>query len=604
MNDPCGPMYDPTRDEYHIFYQAFPQHTQFGNTSWGHAKSKDLVYWTDVGGWENKGFLAIEPSNYSVPSYDWLGAFSGGAYAVNLKGEADGNLTLMYSGDVLLPDNWQRPYELGPPYATETQNIATSSDGGQTWQKWEGNPRLNGQPGGWNVTGLRDPVFAPNAKLDKILGHNSSKWYLVMGSGIRDVGPRIPLFSADSHDLTNWTFEGALWEPAINTSFGGDRTKTGNYGANFELAGFYDEVEKVENGGDGETTHWIVSFGAEGYADEWHPLAHWSLFVLGDVHPRGNGSAEFETKASGVLDWGNSYAMNAFHDTKHDRRVLWGWSDEDLNNTAAVVQQGYQGSLGLPRELYIKKFHGVHAPIKNVVKGPEIWQNSSQNGTYSVVTVAQRPLPEVVNAIEGEKHCLVSRSEIVTRRQDLPQVNSSHFHLQTTIGKAPSTGKDDFLGVQLRASPNQGEYTEVRYYAFNSSVVLDRTHSTLLAASHPDIGTATFVGHFEPFTYANGTENIVMDFFVDGSLLEIFINDRFAMTSRIYPSRADALGAALVVKGEAQIENVSLWEMEANVWPERPLNASSPMMFDPYYETHITFENPYLPTGYELYVGY
>jgi hypothetical protein len=26
MNDPCGPMYDPTRDIYHIFYQWHPQH--------------------------------------------------------------------------------------------------------------------------------------------------------------------------------------------------------------------------------------------------------------------------------------------------------------------------------------------------------------------------------------------------------------------------------------------------------------------------------------------------------------------------------------------------------------------------------------------------
>lgn len=26
LNDPCAPMYDPTRDEYHIFYQFHPNH--------------------------------------------------------------------------------------------------------------------------------------------------------------------------------------------------------------------------------------------------------------------------------------------------------------------------------------------------------------------------------------------------------------------------------------------------------------------------------------------------------------------------------------------------------------------------------------------------
>lgn len=69
MNDPCGPMYDPERDLFHIFYQAHPMHVGFGNTSWGHAVSKDMVDWTDVNGWENKSFVAIEPSPFY--SYDW-----------------------------------------------------------------------------------------------------------------------------------------------------------------------------------------------------------------------------------------------------------------------------------------------------------------------------------------------------------------------------------------------------------------------------------------------------------------------------------------------------------------------------------------------------
>lgn len=41
-----------------------------------------------------------------------------------------------------------------------------------------------------------------------------------------------------------------------------------------------------------------------------------------------------------------------------------------------------------------------------------------------------------------------------------------------------------------------------------------------------------------------------------------------------------------------------------NVWPNRPLNASSPLVFDPYYETHLTFPNPYVDEGYPIYDGY
>jgi len=47
MNDPCGPMYDPVQDLYHIFYQWHPQHINWGNISWGYATSKDLITWED-----------------------------------------------------------------------------------------------------------------------------------------------------------------------------------------------------------------------------------------------------------------------------------------------------------------------------------------------------------------------------------------------------------------------------------------------------------------------------------------------------------------------------------------------------------------------------
>lgn len=114
-------------------------------------------------------------------------------------------------------------------------------------------------------------------------------------------------------------------------------------------------------------------------------------------------------------------------------------------------------------------------------------------------------------------------------------------------------------------------------------------------------------GHFEPYRAArsNQTEPIVFDIFVDGSLLEIFINDRFALTTRIYPSRADALGISLFSNGgPTQFENVTVYDDMVDVWPDRPMNSSSPLHYDPYYETHVTFPNQYVPEGTELYAGW
>ena len=70
--------------------------------------------------------------------------------------------------------------------------------------------------------------------MDALLGQSAPHYYAVFGSGIKGVGPRIPLYSAPASDLTKWTFLGALWEPAYNTSLG-TVLETGSYGFNFEV---------------------------------------------------------------------------------------------------------------------------------------------------------------------------------------------------------------------------------------------------------------------------------------------------------------------------------------------------------------------------------
>ena len=46
MNDPNGLLY--YGGQYHLYFQYNPSGNQWGNISWGHAVSKDLVHWKEL----------------------------------------------------------------------------------------------------------------------------------------------------------------------------------------------------------------------------------------------------------------------------------------------------------------------------------------------------------------------------------------------------------------------------------------------------------------------------------------------------------------------------------------------------------------------------
>lgn len=518
--------------------------------------------------------MALGPAGNGT--YNGLGIFSGTGQPVNLSGEVDGTLLVFYTSVSKLPTSWSIPYQNG----TESQSLALSHDGGKTWEEYANNPVITGPPGGWNITGFRDPFFEPFPALDAVLGQAEPHYYAVFGSGIKGVGPRIPLWSAPMSDLTNWTFLGALWEPADNTSLG-SVLATGSYGYNFEVSGFFSLPDEDDH------LHYFVNMGTEGGNVSFHESSHWALWNEGHVTRRANGSAQFIPISGGAGDWGLLYALTSFNDTKNNRRVQYGWAPEDLvadDGLFSATQQGFQGAFSLARELFVHTVKGLANTGGHLGELGNSYVTQSLDGSFMAQTLGVKPLEDVVTGLRNgsTQHSWPGKTYNATTT--LMANASSHMEVSATVRSA--TGA---CGICVGISPDMSEYTLIYYEPSNNTVVVDRTHSSLING----FNNATVTGYFYPYSMLQESgiatqEELVWDIFLDGSLLEVYLNNRFALTTRIYPSKTASTGMGVYVGNgaSATFESVNMWAELANAFPERPLNSSSQLVHDTISQTN------------------
>ncbi|MGW0710542.1 GH32 C-terminal domain-containing protein [Streptomyces sp. NPDC002643] len=119
MNDPNGLVY--YEGEYHLFYQYNPNGDSWGDMSWGHAVSRDLVHWEELP-------LALSHDDEEM-------VFSGGA--VVDWGNTTGFGTQENPPMVAV---YTSAYKNG---GEQAQSLAYSTDRGRTWTKYQGNPVID-----------------------------------------------------------------------------------------------------------------------------------------------------------------------------------------------------------------------------------------------------------------------------------------------------------------------------------------------------------------------------------------------------------------------------------------------------------------------------
>lgn len=133
LNDPNGLYY--YNGTWHISFQHNPFGTDWGNIHWGHAYGNDLYHWTETDD-------ILKPDSWGVP-------FSGCAIV-----DHDNVLGLQSGSDPTIAAFYTAAGENGYMSRNRlySQCLAYSTDGGWTWQRYEGNPVLP-----FFTTNTRDP---------------------------------------------------------------------------------------------------------------------------------------------------------------------------------------------------------------------------------------------------------------------------------------------------------------------------------------------------------------------------------------------------------------------------------------------------------------
>ncbi|OJD11866.1 hypothetical protein AJ78_07453 [Emergomyces pasteurianus Ep9510] len=546
MNDPCAPGYDSHSRKYHLFYQWNPHDCDWGNISWGHAVSDNLITWS---------YTAMEPLLKPDAFYDKKGIFTGCFHPTGIHGEPD-QLTVFYTSVCHLPVHWSISNMRG----AEGLSVATSKNGGSTWEKLIDNPILKEEPDGFDVTGFRDPALAEWPEMDELRGEKAL--YGLISGGIQGAGPNVFLYAIDPTDLRRWRYLGTLFESIKNSKI--SRRWSGDYGLNFECSNFM----ALQSGS--VSRDFLITGTEGGTQRDWikyspgspERTVRWCVWLSGSLTKQDD-EIKLNSQFGGILDHGVFYAANSFYDPVTEQRILWGWIPEEDVTLDYCRAKGWNGSLALPREVFLLVIPNVTralaTPLSEITS---VAQHRESDGSLSLHTLGIRPLA-ALNSLRRKSLASLHNISLPSALSTIHStaIRSTQWELSATIS---ITSACEQVGFHLRHNPGFSTKTTVSFVPPTEDIIVDRSQS------NPSTKINKFYerGPFTLFTQRiNGQdvqEQLKLRIFCDNDVLEVYANDRFALTTMIYTDDEEAVELSLFADGKAGaavFDNVTIWEM-------------------------------------------
>ena len=388
MNDPNGMFYKD--GVWHLYFQHNPYGSQWENMTWGHSTSTDLVNWTFQG----------DP----IEADAWGTIFSGSA-VVDHQGTAGfgkGAVVAMYTS----------------AGENQTQSLAYSTDNGQTFTKYAGNPVVTS-----NTPDFRDPHVFWNDDI--------KRWNMIMAEG-----QHMNIYS--SADLKDWKLE---------SQFGAEY---GNHGGVWECP---DLMKLPVRGTDKEKWLLLCNINPGG------PFGGSATqYFVGqfDGHKFTCESAPEVTK---WMDYGKDhYATVTFDNAPDGRRVAMAWmSNWQYANQVPTKQ--FRSANSVPRDLDLYEYEGQ--TYCGVTPSPELAAARPKKATKTLSEAC-----EMVVSLKGNATITLSndKGEQVVMTYD---EKSRTFAMDRT-----KSGLCDFSDefAALTVAPVHGKLSQLRLFIDRSSI--------------------------------------------------------------------------------------------------------------------------------------
>ena len=379
MNDPNGMFYKD--GVWNLYYQYNPYGSMWGNMHWGHSTTTDLIHWKDEG-------VAIAP--------DIWGTIFSGSCVVDKE-----TVIAMYTSS--------RPTPFGGD--VQAQSLAFSTDGGQTFTKFEGNPVLTSEE-----KDFRDPRPFWNEDI--------KAWNLILA-----VGQEMRIYS--SKDLKEWKYE---------SSFG---KESGNHGGVWECP----DLIKIDN-------KWLLicninpggPFGGSA-----------TQYFVGQFDGH-RFTCESKPNVTKWMDYGKDhYATVSFYNAPENRHVVLAWmSNWQYANQVPTMQ--FRSANSIPRDLGLFDYQGE--TYVSVVPSKETL--AMRGAKVKVPTEAC----EIVVDLKGKTEIVLSntKGEQVTMTYD---ASKQTFAMDRT--KSGNVGfSEDFPCVTK--APTYGKVKQLRIFIDRGSI--------------------------------------------------------------------------------------------------------------------------------------